>query len=614
MMKKAGLTVIVAGVVAGIATSFVLLNKGGRGASSLEPARLLPTETLFLAELPDLPGSRARWQETSLAQILKEPEVVAFLERPLSHIPKDSTLDAACGQLKKAGVERGFLAVTGLEGNFPLMAAGFSFTGPRSEVTALLEHARKAATKASPGGKTDLTKHLDYEIESFTDSDITLAWAYDERWFFITNQVELLKTTLERYQADKEEGTLAAGENYRKSFAPLTGQSEARFFIQPGPLVDRWIGLMSVSGQQVTEEQAAAIRAIKGIAGHTRFDGRLLRDAIYLYAPDAPKLPEMTAATLATTTRDTLVHYAGSFLPPDKLEIPDASGIPDTTGLLSFLETTRNRLAAKGLADTDPKTIFGTEFSLQADWPASALHPLPLASLKIADATKAQEWIDTVLEGWTKEVKEGIPFWSASGAPGVASMLPSVRLTAALTGEHFILGITPESVSSAAARPAGSETLAGGESYGQAFATLPKANTYTAFLDTKPFFERLYGSLRPMAMLWVNFIPNANTYVEIAKLPQTETIAKHLLPMGLSSQQQAEGTLIESAGSFTAHHGGAFIGLSVAAVAIPYAQGMIPGVTPPAALPQGNWQPKGGTAPAPTAEPPAEDEQESAQP
>ena len=54
-----------------------------RGSGPAEAAALLPADTVAMASLPDLPRTAARWPKTILAKIGAEPEMQAFLEKPI---------------------------------------------------------------------------------------------------------------------------------------------------------------------------------------------------------------------------------------------------------------------------------------------------------------------------------------------------------------------------------------------------------------------------------------------------------------------------------------------------------------------------------------------------
>jgi hypothetical protein len=80
-MKKAALILASIFVVATLIVFWKLGRSGPRTA-----AELLPSTTIALIEAPDLPATLARWNESVLSKLSKEPEVAAFLQRPLGRL------------------------------------------------------------------------------------------------------------------------------------------------------------------------------------------------------------------------------------------------------------------------------------------------------------------------------------------------------------------------------------------------------------------------------------------------------------------------------------------------------------------------------------------------
>ena len=58
-------------------------------------AQLAPAETLLLADFPDLPATAMRWKETALYALLHEPQVQAFLAKPLVGLQQNDVVAGA---------------------------------------------------------------------------------------------------------------------------------------------------------------------------------------------------------------------------------------------------------------------------------------------------------------------------------------------------------------------------------------------------------------------------------------------------------------------------------------------------------------------------------------
>ena len=62
---------------------------------------------------------------------------------------------------------------------------------------------------------------------------------------------------------------------------------------------------------------------------------------------------------------------------------------------------------------------------------------------------------------------------------------------------------------------------------------------------------RAYTALRPVILFGAQVMPGAADMIDTGKLPQTETIARHLPPVILSQQRLEDGVFLESSGPVT---------------------------------------------------------------
>ena len=68
------------------------------------------------------------------------------------------------------------------------------------------------------------------------------------------------------------------------------------------------------------------------------------------------------------------------------------------------------------------------------------------------------------------------------------------------------------------------------------------------YLDLGLLYGRLDAALRPMLLMGAAFMPAMNDYVEIGKLPDPETIKRHLSPIVSSQRYDQNGYAAESIG------------------------------------------------------------------
>jgi len=557
-------------------------------------AQLLPAETLLLADFPDLPSTAIRWRETALYEIFKEPQVQAFLAKPLAKLQQKGMRSS----LVRIQPKRAFLAVASVTNNMPHAVGGFAFEGDRAEVESLIVKARVRAQRASPHGKFERLSYGPFQIDTFSDNGITLAGCFAKNWYFVANDVDLLKTTLDRFTG-KTLTALALAPAYQQSQAALPLHPDFRLFTQPGVLSDRLLAHLNASGRTVDPQESAALRKIWAVALATRLDGRRIRDTLFLYQPETPPRPVLNGKTLALTTPNTLFYAAMAPLISDENpQHGDPRAIPGIIPMRALLAALNSPPATL----LQFKTAFGPEHAVLLDWPSDVAQPNLFLACEIRDPAEARRFMESVFHAWSRADAEGVSFWTLTmDDPTMAQFHPTVALTA----HHLLAGLSPESLkpfaSNAIHPPTEGTTLEQSPAFQGVMATLPKPQTGIAYLDAKPLFERVYGWLRPAAMLWGNGIAGFGGVVDFCKIPTTSVIAEHLSPIGLSALQTDSGILLESTGPVSFLELGAGLGATTFLVAMPAIQEKphlphkgVPGILPPSPM-----TPLSAPAPAP---------------
>lgn len=545
---------VAAGAAAGMAAFLAIT----RTEAPLPAARLVPAETLLLAECPDLLGTVVRWRETDLARMLREPEIQAFLARPLAAL-QASAGGAWLPLLKDLQPRRGFLALADLNQNIPLAVGGVSL-GDRAQAEALLARVRARLAAASPRGRWERQRYGGFQIESFTADGITVCGAFAKEWFFAANDVELLKGTLDRF-AGKLSTSLEAAPTYRQCARHLPERADLRLFAQAGSLSERLLTQWIAPAQAAPPAAAAPVRTgFRAAALASRFEGRRLRDTLFLYRPGQRPQPVLNGKTLALTTPQTLFY--GALAPrtatpapsPGKPKLPSPGAIP-----VEFLQAAALNPPPATL--TQFHTAFGPEHALLLNWPGNLAEPGLFLACEIRDPAAARRFVESAFRAWARSEAAGVSLWTFTGnRPEQTRFHPSV----ALTSRHFLAGLSAESLqpfaSLANAPVPDGPTLRQSPAFQTAMATIPAPQTAVAYLDAGPLFERLYGMLRPVILLWGNGMLPPGGPVDFTKLPAPATIARHLSPLSLSAAQTGDGVVIESAGPVTFLELGAGIG------------------------------------------------------
>lgn len=595
MLKKAAISIVVLGA-AGL-VGYWAYNQQSSQVQRHSAARFLPQETLLFVEAPDLEASAKRWQETGLAAILAEPEVKGFLEKPLARLREEAP---ALGVLRRVKARQGFVAVTRVDdNNMPYGVLGLSSQAPREELVALIDEARKKAQEASPQGKSELTKYKTYEIESFSSGDITVAGTFAGEWYFIANNVDLLKETLDRFETPSGEGRLADLDVFKHSLDALPRHPETLGFAQPQFFYDKIISLSKAGGNAPSEVEVAEMKKVKGIAGAVTFSGPLIREVLYTYAPEMTRLPDLSGFSLNFTSPETLV-YAGVTLPPNERLNATIASNPNFKPLDELLQQ-------RGLSLQQVTSAVGGELGFYGEWPIGAMMPSFAVAIEVKDPVKARNVLDALPADWSTSVKDDVVYKTlppiSTGIP--VAFTPSIALTNKAVIGTFDRAALEGLVAKSNEK---GQTLEGSITYKEALATVGKPDNQLLYLDAKTFFERFYGTVRPMIQLSAAFIPGAADVVDLSKLPSTESIANHLRPSMAISRYTDDGSIFESTGTLSIQ--GTAFGAAVAS-GILFATKQLQ-ATPEAQAPSSESEEAAPTAPA-TPAIPAEPEETPAE-
>ncbi len=532
--------------------------------SPVAAARLVPAETLLLAEWPDLPGSALRWRHTALAGIVREPEVQAFLGKPLARLGQNAGWARAIGSLARLQPRSAFLAVATITENMPHAVFGINYAGKRQEAEALIAEGRAQVQAASPDGKLLREPYGKLQIESYSDNGITIAVCVTHHSIFVANDRELLKSVLD-HASGQMLVALNSSRAYRKSVKQLPRHPDFRLFVQPNPYSDKLLA-------GLVQPVASGPGKIEAMALGLRFEGANLRERLFILQNTATPHPRLSYKTLGLTTPRTLFYGAmAPLLSEGSVQDP---GVPPSGHPMRVLFSALS--ATPPATFSEFKSAFGPEHALLLDWPQTQSQPNLFLALEVRNPAQARKFVETAFRAWTRADAAGVSFWINNGN------LP-IHPAVALTERHFLAGLSPESLapfaSSAAHLPTQEGTLAQSPAYLKAMSAVGKPSIGMAYLDARPFFERFYGWLRPVIIFWGSL--KMGEISDFSNLPLPETIGRHLTPISLSATQSGPGILLESTGPITFLEVSAGLGVVGGAMILPRLQ-VVP---PPKKLP-----------------------------
>lgn len=590
-MKRFLLIVIMAAMIAW-AIWFGL--RGLQRSSSTVVAAFLPRETVFFAHLPDFNGARTQWHETDLYKLAHEPAVQEFLRKPLSNIPKRNQTAKKMQQVEKLEVKDAFLAVTSIVNNEVKAAGGFHFKGNSQDVENLLGNARAKLLATLPHAKKETIQYQQRNIETYTQGAHTLATVYDGNWFLAANDLNGIKTLMDRIDGRLKNGdkTLAADGAFHSASAHMPANYAIFFYLQPKPLAEKLASLRAAAGGSTSPDQTTMIERMKSVGGAFGFDGGKMHDVVFVGMPKFAENHSLNRSSLTLGTKDTF-FYADQLLHTGQL--PDMTDVATLNAFPVALQKIFGSLASAGVTKEDWKSAFDPELTVLGDWIAQARWPSILATLPVKDSAKAKKIILALTVGttdaanWTQREKDDALYLSMQAAGGLVPVAPTI----AISDRLVVAGIDSSAVEAAIKRSSSSSSeLATSQTFTAAAHVVPAPDQAFRYIDTALLYTRLDATLRPMLLMGAMFYPKIAQYVDLSKLPAPDVIAKHLGPVVSSQYYKEDGYVTESVGPVTFVQAALGVGSIIGASAFLYHH-------------QGQWSPTGiilspRTAPSPT--------------
>jgi Protein of unknown function (DUF3352) len=534
-MKKV-FVILLSVLILTVASAFWILRVTG----PTDAAALLPAEAVALASLPDLSRTGSRWPKTILAKIGAEPEMKAFLERPFQYLTKDRGGNEAAGILWKLKPERIFAAVVSVSSNDAAFLVGFQFWGRKSGHDLAVARLREELSRGGPAPEVVRESYQGVEIASSAHRGLTLCNASVGQWGFLSNNLPALKDAIDRAAGRKKEGSLADSPRYKEVLSKLAKDADLLLFCQPQGALETLLEVGSSLGAQPIPHQVEQLRKVEAIGATTKLDEVNLRDSIFVLRRNPPDIGSLNHGAMKFTSPETAVYFAFA---SDFRQIFTAASNAITAGLLSTPAMQNTRLP-----QLIPEAL-GPDTAISVSWPPQQMRPTGLLAVQIKDQAKAEESLRELLtlfpEASVTEV-EGIRYF---GFPSLQSAFASPTL--ALVEGFLVLGVDPGELSHALQSGKTGQTLETSPVFAAALSAYKATNEVFGYADSKMLFERGFPMLRRIIVFGVAVVPGASAIIDASKLPETESIAKHLQPIVYNQTRLPEGYLVESSGPIT---------------------------------------------------------------
>lgn len=545
--------------------------RGGRlgGSSNVTVTSLLPKETLAFVHLPDFNATRARWRETDICKLWREPAVQDFVQRPLSKMPDASVVQQKLREFETLGIKDAFFAVTAWEDQRIGLLGGFRFKGSAEDAEKIIGQWRTRLQANAPNARRETIMHEQHRIDAVIEGAITVATVYDRQWFFAANDVAALKIVLDRTDGRRKEPatTLAADENFTASLKRMPGNYAILGY---GRLDHYWERLSKQMTMNAgNDEQLRVLGQLRSITAASRIENGKFRDVLFLTMPKREEMGDLSRSSLSLATTNSVLYAAGFLKIPEQMPL-GTTNPAKASGFAGALPGIASILSAAGLTLEDWKNAFGPEVGIIADWVENSRWPSLAATLPVKDASKARAVVAALASGtaesgaWAESEKEGVQFYAK---PPLSPMLP-IAPTMGLSDRLFVLAQDPASAEAIVERSSsGSSGLTASASFKAAERLVAEPKEAFAYLDTALFYRRLDAAVRPMLVMAAAFVPRISESVELGKLPAADVVSKHLSPIVISQRYDTDGYLTESVAPISLYQAAVGISLMTGAAA-----------------------------------------------
>jgi len=529
---------------------------------------LLPESTLVFLDIPNFSQSHADFATTELYALWHEPEVQAFVRKPLKALreassnagaPSDSdsvahlVLDAMQGEV--------FLALTHVTifpSFSPGLILGVNVGHKRIQAAAGIYELEKRLKQTYPNGSFQDKKYLGVKYTVWeTQPGYLICHASFSSLVIFTFGEDTMRDAIACYtgQAPPDFKRLSTSAKFMNVEAHAAKDHEFLAYLNVDEVVNLVGPLMALSPQ--TSGYYQKLQRIQASAVSMTFvDGGVEDVGFVAYSSDAPKpTPQTQRKTLSLTSPDTLLYSVGSADLSSAYEegmqgLSQSGSAPVMSAVAQFEQALRTR----GIHVRDALQQLGPELAIIGKWRTGARAPDFAVVSEVANVDQLRPAVDGIMNALKESAlgNDDTAPWDEAEAAG--QKLRTVHVGANLVAptytvadKFFILASTPDYARELLTQAKESKpTLATSTTYQQYMKRLPSNGSSYGYADLRGLFEPLYG----LAKSGLSEI-GSNEFVDIAKLPQSETIAKHLFPFAsvtVSEQQQVTSTSFSPVG------------------------------------------------------------------
>ena len=544
-MRKLQLLILAAAVAAGVIWwAFYRTHH----TSSLGVASLLPKETLALVHLPDFNRSRDDWHRTDLYQLWQEPSVQEFLEKPRANLQTNGRVGQTANEISSLQMKDAFFAVIAIESSAWKWGGGFRCSGDTDKAAKMVEDWRTRALGGGPDLKHETIDYQGRQIHNDSAGMVQVWTAWARPWFFFANNLENLKTLIDRADGRVKDPhtALSADETFLAVSKHMPANYAALVFARIDQLLEK--GSPPEESQAATDK-FAMVRQIRSFGAAMAFDGGRMRDTVFVGMPKSSDPANLNRASLSIASKDTF-FYAASLVDLRKEMEPETR--TPALGWLSGLQRIIESLSANGVTLEEWKSAFASEVALIGSWAPNSQWPSIVSATAVKDTAKANQIVTMITASksddfhWRHREKDGAHYYSSNSGLELFSFSPTI----ALSDRVLVIGPDSGSVEAAMKHSAsGSSELAATRNFQNAERAVATPQQAFVYLDPALIYARFDTSLRPLLAMGAAFLPALSDTIDVSKLPPAEIVARHLSPTVMSQSYRGDGYVAESVGS-----------------------------------------------------------------
>ena len=511
-------------------------------------ADLLPESTLVFLDIPNYSAAKDNFFKTELYALWREPEVQAFLNKPLaalrespSHPGQDSGTAALVDFALNTAQGEVFLGLTHVT-IFPSFNAGLVVGADvghdKLQAIAGLYKLGGSLRKANPNGDFKDKSYLGvkYTVWQITP-DLPICHAFFDSLVVFTLGEDTMRDMIASYtgQVPSTFKRLSTSPRFVNVQHHASKNYEFLAYANVKQVLGLFGPLLALSPQ--TSGTFQKLEGMDALACSMKFIDRGVEDVGFIsYSRNAPKpTPPTARKTLALTAPDTLVYSVGSAdLANFYEEGMQALSQSGNTSIMQSVGQFQQALRINNIhMREDILQHFGPEIAVIATWRDGTRSPDVAFVAEIANEDTLRPSLDNAMNALKQSAlgDDGKAPWDESEIAGLR--LRTVRIGAGLlaptyttTRQFFILANTPDYARELVVQVTQSKpTLASNTTYQQFMKRMPANASSYGYADLRGLFEPLYAIAKSASSQI-----GSNEFVDLDKLPQTATISKHLFP------------------------------------------------------------------------------------